>query len=89
MTPICSNCLKMYMDSTDKKLKIVFAPGCFDNLDMSQEEMDEFVKMIEGKVADGSIFTDSRPLDPDNPEDAELMARMEEEMIKNADRKLQ
>lgn len=75
--------------SEDKKLKVVFAPGCFDNLDMSQEEMDEFVKMIQDKVADGSLFEESRPLDPDDPEDAELMERLETEMIENAKRTLQ
>ena len=76
-------------DNEDKPMKIVFAPGCFDNLDMSQEELDEFVKMLEAKVADGSIFTDSRALDPNDPEDLELMERMEQDMMKNADRKLQ
>lgn len=76
-------------DNEDKPIKIVFAPGCFDNLDMSQEELDEFVKMLEAKVADGSIFEDSRPLDPEDPEDAELMDRLEQDMISNADRKLQ
>ena len=77
------------MDSSDKKLKIVFAPGCFDNLEMSQEEMDEFVKMIEDKVADGSLFDESRVLDPDDPEDAQLTERLENEMIENANRKIQ
>lgn len=76
-------------DNENKPLKIVFAPGCFDNLDMSQEELDEFVKMIETKVADGSIFEESRALDPEDPEDAELMDRLEQDMINNADRKLQ
>ncbi len=73
----------------EKKLKIVFAPGCFDNLDMDQEELDEFVKMIQDKVEDGSIFTDSRPLDPNDPEDAELMARLEKDIENNAKRTLQ
>lgn len=76
-------------DNEDKPLKIVFAPGCFDNLDMSQEELDEFVKMIQDKVADGSLFEESRVLDPNDPEDLALMERMEQDMIKNADRKLQ
>ena len=74
---------------SDKKVKVVFAPGCFDNLDMTQEEMDEFVKMLEAKVADGSIFTDSRPLDPENPEDAEILDRIDREMVENANRTLQ
>lgn len=77
------------MSENEKPLKVVFAPGCFDNLDMSQEELDEFVKMIQAKVEDGSIFTDSRPLDPDDPEDAELIERMIEESEQRSDRKLQ
>ena len=74
---------------SDKPLKIVFAPGCFDNLDMSQEEMDDFVKMIQEKVTDGSIFTDSRQLDPTDPEDQEILDRIDREMIANANRTLQ
>lgn len=77
------------MSNNDKPMKIVFAPGCFDDLDMTQEELDEFVKMIQDKVADGSLFEESRALDPNDPEDIELMERLDAEMIKNADRKLQ
>ena len=44
----------------EKPMKIVFAPGCFDNLDMSQEELDDFVKLIQDKVADGSLFEEAR-----------------------------
>ena len=71
------------------KPKIVFAPGCFDNLDMSQEELDEFVKMLEQKVEDGSLFEESRQLDPEDPEDIEIIEHIAEEMSKNLDRKLQ
>lgn len=74
---------------TDKKIKVVFAPGALDNLDMSQEEMDEFVKMIEDKVADGSLFTESRQLDPDNPDDAETLESIEDAMQYAQNRKLQ
>lgn len=73
----------------NKPLKVVFAPGCFNNFDGTQEEMDEFMKMLKSKIEDGSIFTDSRLLDPDDPEDAELVARLEQQMNENADRKLQ
>ena len=74
------------MSENEKPMKIVFAPGCFDNLDMNQEELDEFIKMIEAKVADGSIFEESRTLDPEDPEDAELLERLDREMIENANR---
>lgn len=30
----------------EKKMKIEFAPGCFDNFDGTQEELDELVKEI-------------------------------------------
>ena len=74
------------MSENEKPMKIVFAPGCFDNLDMSQEELDEFVKMIQDKVADGSLLKESRQLDPDDPEDAQLLEDMDRQMIENANR---
>lgn len=77
------------MSNNDKPMKIVFAPGCFDDLDMTQEELDEFMKMIEDKVADGSLFEESRQLDLNDPEDAELLERLDEKMFENANRKLQ
>lgn len=51
-------------------------PGAFDDFDGTQEELDEFIKMIQAKVDDGSIFEDSRPIDPDSEEGQELIARM-------------
>lgn len=38
---------------TDKKepLKIVFAPGCFDNFDGTQEELDAFMAELEQKIS--------------------------------------
>jgi len=32
---------------TENKMKIVFAPGCFDNFEGTQEELDEMVKDIQ------------------------------------------
>lgn len=75
--------------SENEKLKIVFAPGCFDNLDMTQEELDEFMKMLQAGVEDGSLFENSRPLDPEDPEDAELIERMMKESEERSNRKLQ
>lgn len=69
------------------KPKIVFAPGCFDNLDMSQEELDEFVAKLESMVEDGSLFENSRPLDENDPEDAEIISKLIE--AEDNDRKLQ
>lgn len=69
------------------KPKIVFAPGCFDNLDMSQEELDEFVAKLESMVEDGSLFENSRPLDENDPEDAEIISKLID--VQDNDRKLQ
>lgn len=45
-----------------KKIEIVFAPGCFDNFDGTQEELDEMMAEIQRMVDSGEIFEKSRPL---------------------------
>ncbi len=35
------------MDNKEEKLKVVFQPGCFDDFEGTQEELDEFVKEIQ------------------------------------------
>lgn len=59
-----------------KDLKIVFAPGCFDNLDITQEELDKLVGEIQAAIADGSLFENSTPVDDEDlpPEVLEQMA---------------
>lgn len=42
----------------NKPLTIVFAPGCFDNFEGTQEELDEMVAEIRQMVESGE-FTDS------------------------------
>ena len=58
---------------TEKKMKIVFAPGCFDNLDMTQEELDELLAEINRMVDSGEMLENAVPLselDPDElPDD--------------------
>lgn len=62
-------------------------PGAFDDFDGTQEELDEFLAMIQAKVDDGSIFEDSRTIDPESEEGQELIARMIEKTPDN--RKIQ
>jgi glycosyltransferase A (GT-A) superfamily protein (DUF2064 family) len=71
------------------KPKIVFAPGCFDNLDVSQEELDKLMADLQQMVEDGTLFENSRLLDENDPEDLEIMKKIDSEMIENANRKLQ
>ena len=74
---------------TDKEIKIVFSPGCFDNFDGSQEELDQLVKEIQDMVSDGSLFDETKLLTEEDlddlpPEVLESIAR-DLEMIKDLD----
>lgn len=54
----------------DDKLKVVFAPGCFDHLDLTQEELDQLVADITEMVESGNFFDVAKPVDLDDlPED--------------------
>ena len=55
----------------DKKLKIEFAPGCFDSFDGTQEELDELVAEIQRMAETGELFEKSNPLDIDGMIDEE------------------
>jgi hypothetical protein len=50
---------------TDKKLKIEFAPGCFDQWDGTQEELDALMDELERQAETGEIFENSVPLTDD------------------------
>lgn len=69
------------------KLKLVFAPGCFDDFDGTQEELDEFMTMIESKFNDGSLLDESMPLDEADLDDDQL-AHLQA-MMNNQHRNLQ
>jgi hypothetical protein len=45
---------------TEKKpLKVVFDPGCFDNFEGTQAELDEFVTQIQEFAESGLLFENS------------------------------
>jgi hypothetical protein len=51
-------------DKDDKKeFKIEFAPGCFDDFEGTQEELDELMTEIMAGLADGSLLEESRSID--------------------------
>lgn len=66
---------------TDKKHKIVFEPGCFDHLDVSQDELDEIVNMLSELAESGELEANSRVL---TDEDIEAMDDDEIEMLYQA-----
>lgn len=56
---------KKFEDLTNvncKELKVEFAPGCFDNFDGTQEELDELIAEIQKMVTSGDVLENSRPL---------------------------
>lgn len=59
-----------------KKPELVFMPGCFDNFEGSQEELDELLAEIQRMVDTGEIFEKAVPVDIDS-----LMDSLSEEEI--------
>ena len=56
--------------SDSKKPEIIFAPGCFDNFEGTQEELQELIAHIRQMVENDTLFENSEPLDPE--EEAEI-----------------
>jgi hypothetical protein len=46
-------------------MKIVFAPGSFDNFEGTQEELDDLISEIKNLVESGKIYEESVPIDFD------------------------
>ena len=57
----------------DKGVEVVFAEGCFDNFEGTQEELDEFVAEINRMAESGELFEKSKPLDLDNMEPEDMV----------------
>ena len=60
---------------TDKKPEIIFAPGCFDNFEGTQEELQELLAELHQMVEDGTLMEKSKRLTPE--EEEELRKLME------------
>lgn len=73
-----------------KGLKIEFAPGCFDNFEGTQEELDELVAEIHRMISSGEFAENSRPLDLEDlsEEEAEILFNALSDQ-ENSTRKLQ
>lgn len=55
---------------TEKKpLKVIFDPGCFNNFEGTQAELDEFVAQIQAFAASGLLFENSEELTDEAIED--------------------
>ena len=66
---------------TDKKIKIEFAPGAFDQFEGTQEELDEFIAELQRMAESGELEEQSVSLDSD---EAWLALSEEEQAIISA-----
>jgi hypothetical protein len=63
---------------TEKKpLKVVFDPGCFDNFEGTQAELDEFVKQIQEFAESGLLFENSVELTDEDIEELDEETRQQ------------
>ena len=65
------------MTQEKKEIKIVFAEGCFDNFDGTQEELQEMIAQIRQIASDGTLQEKSQPIDID---DEEFIKAMQNQM---------
>ena len=75
-------------DTEKKKLEVVFAPGCFDDFEGSQEELDDLVAEISRLVESGEMFEQEgsmvlSDMDLSDEELEELLVDLEEDNGKN------
>ena len=79
------------MTDEQKKPEIVFAPGCFDNFEGTQEELDEMIAEIQRMVDSGELFENSTELDLEElaKEDPEFADKLIESLSFDSNRKLQ
>jgi hypothetical protein len=73
--------------------KIVFEPGCFDNFNGTQEELDELIGILNSMTAD-ELMANSQPLDLDelmesDPKLAEVLIQQMVGLDNNTPRTLQ
>ncbi len=57
------------MSDEKNKIKVEFAPGCFDNFEGSQEELDSFIAEIIRMAESGELTDNSRLLTDENIDD--------------------
>lgn len=50
----------------DKKIKVEFAPGCFDEFEGTQAELDDLIAEIQRMADTGELFEDAQHLSLDD-----------------------
>ena len=68
-----------FEENLDKGLKLEFMPGCFDDFEGTQEELDELVAELERMAKDGTFLENSEPLSDEEAEALEEILGIKEE----------
>jgi hypothetical protein len=55
-----------------KSPTVVFAPGCFDSFEGTQEELDALIAEIQNSIEDGTLFEKSTLVDIDSLTDDDI-----------------
>lgn len=63
--------------SEDKKIKVQFMPGSFDNFEGTQEELNELVAEIMRLAESGELPENAQEIELDDIDDAELIEQLE------------
>ncbi len=71
---------------SEQKIKIEFAPGCFDDFEGTQEELDDLISQITQMVEDESILENSKPMTEEDFD--ELPLEVQESIMQDLDRML-
>jgi two-component sensor histidine kinase len=69
--------------SDPKKIQVIFTPGCFDDFEGTQEELDEFIAEIQRMADSGELLANSEPVDL-----AELAQALVEDHVPSHERTL-
>jgi len=78
--------------STDPKIQVNFAPGCFDNFEGTQEELDQLIKEITEKFSSMTLEdfdNEVESLEDLFSKDPEQALKISQFLMDNSDRKLQ
>lgn len=57
------------MTMSENKPQIEFAPGCFDDFDGTQEELQEMIAQLHKMVEDGTLFRLAEPVAEEEAEE--------------------
>jgi hypothetical protein len=79
------------MTDEKKTPEIIFAPGCFDSFEGTQEELDEMIAEIQRMVESGEIEENATAIDIDQlmEEDPEWAEQLIESLNEDTKRNLQ